>query len=116
MLKFLYLCHLCVAKNQINNNQKLIFMKKLYLFLVIIVFSLPLFSQTFLIQEGFESLPFSFTTTNVTGNDDWTQNATYFAEGTKSIRGAVPANTGQNTQLTTIVFSKIGRASCRERV
>lgn len=74
-----------------------------------IVFSFPLFSQTYLlIQEGFESIPFSFTTTNVTGTDDWTQNATYFAEGTKSIRGTVPANTGQNTQLTTIIFSTQG--------
>ncbi|MDD2412799.1 MAG: hypothetical protein PHR79_07800, partial [Bacteroidales bacterium] len=83
-------------------------MKKLYLFLVMIVFSFPLFSQTYLIQEGFESLPFSFTTTSVTGSDDWTQNSVYYAEGTKSIRGAVPANTGQSTQLTTIIFSTQG--------
>ncbi|MDD2346167.1 MAG: hypothetical protein PHY85_08480, partial [Bacteroidales bacterium] len=83
-------------------------MKKLYLFLVMIVFTLPLFSQTYLIQEGFENIPFQLTTTTVTGSDDWTQNSVYFAEGSKSVRGIVPPNVGQNTQLTTIVFSTQG--------
>lgn len=83
-------------------------MKKLYLFLVMIVFTLPLFSQTYLIQEGFESIPFEFSTTSITGSDDWTQNSDYFTEGSKSIHGVVPSNPGPVTQLMSIKFSTQG--------
>ncbi len=70
------------------------------------MFSSTLFSQTYLFQEGFESIPFSITTTTNTGSDDWTQNSVYFAEGSKSIHGVVP--TAGMVQLTTIIFSTQG--------
>ena len=77
-------------------------MKKLFLFILSIMLTTSLFSQ-YLIQEGFETTPFAFVTDSISGVPNWTQNSIYFAGGTKSIRGTVPAS--GFTQFTSIVLN-----------
>lgn len=81
-------------------------MRKLFLFILSILLASTAISQTTIIQEGFETAPFNFVSTQFGGSPNWNQNSTYYAVGTKSIYGAVP--TSGYTALTSVKFTKQG--------
>ncbi len=81
-------------------------MRKLFLFILSIFITFSVMSQTTIIQEGFETAPFNFVSTTFGGSPNWNQNSTYFAVGTKSILGTVPAS--GYTSLTSVKFTKQG--------
>ena len=82
-------------------------MKKLLTLLLGVIFSMSIQAQTTLIQEGFETLPFKFTSSNTAGASHWNTSTSLKKSGAKSDSCSVIS--GLTTFLLSDTFNTDGK-------